>query len=160
MGPEEKTDQDGIDVRRFRSILDHHSHLYPRSLQPRRDGQDCQMPFAIISAGVSRLLLILGIQPQGNAHLIERHVDPVGMNLNSCDHGAEDRAQLLRIEILPTGGKPRCLVQKPLLGNGVGATTLNGVQHGNRIGEPCADPASDQSLDMSGRNALALLRPP
>ena len=118
------------------------------------------MPFAIISAGVSRLLLILGIQPQGNAHLIERHVDPVGMNLDFCDHGEEERTQLLRIEILPAGGKPRRLVQKPLLGNGVGPTTLNCVQHGDRISEPCADPASDQSLDMSGRNALTPPRPP
>ena len=106
MGPEKKTDQDGIDVRRFRSIIDHHSHLYPCPLQPRRDCQDCQMLFAIISAGVSRLRLILGIQPQSKAHLIERQVDPVGMNLNSCDHGAENCTQLLRIELLPGGGKP------------------------------------------------------
>ena len=96
--------------------------------------------------------------------MIECHVDPVGMNLDSCDHGAENRTQLLRIELLPAGGKPRRLVQKPLLGNGVGPTTLNCVQHGDRISEPRADPARDQSLDMSGRNALApprrLIRPP
>ncbi len=159
MGPDEKTYQDGIDIRRLGSIIDHHSHLYPRSLQPRADRQDRQMPFSIISAGVSRLLFIgLGIQPQGNAHLIERHVDPVGMNLDFCDHGEEERTQVLRIEILPAGGKPRRLVQKRLLGNGVGATTLNCVQHGDRISEPCAYPASDQSLDMSGRNALTPLR--
>ena len=45
-------------------------------------------------------LIGLGIQPQGNAHLIEGQFDPVGMNLNSCDHGAEDCTQLLRIELL------------------------------------------------------------
>ena len=119
VGPEKKTDQDGIDVRRLRSIIDHHSHLYPCPLQPRRDGQDCQMLFAIISAGVSRLLLILGIQPQSKAQLIERQVDPVGMNLDFCDHGTEKSAQLLDIEILPAGGKPRRLVQKRFLANGV-----------------------------------------
>ena len=154
VGPEKKTDQDGIDLRRFRSIIDHHSHLYPCTLQPRRDGQDCQMLFAIISAGVSRLLLILGIQPQSKAQLIERQVDPVGMNLNSCDHGAENCTQLLRIELLPGAGKPSRLVQKTLLGNRVGPMALNCVQHGDRISEPRAYPARDQSLDMRGRNAL------
>ncbi len=117
------------------------------------------MPFSIISAGVSRLLFIgLGIQPQGNAHLIECHVDPVGMNLDFCDHGEEKRTQVVRIEILPAGGKTRSLVQKRLLGNGVGATTLNCIQHGDRISEPCVYPAGDQSLDMSGRYALTPLR--
>ena len=89
--------------------------------------------------------------------MIERHVDPVGMNLDFCDHGAENRAQPLRIEILPGGGKPRRLVQKPLLGNGVGPMTLNCVQHGDRISEPTADTAGDQSLDMRGRKALTPL---
>ena len=38
--------------------------------------------------GMSRFVFIgLSIQPQGNAHLIERLVDPVGMNLDFCDHG-------------------------------------------------------------------------
>jgi hypothetical protein len=42
------------------------------------------MPFSIISAGVSRLLFIgLGTQPQGSAHLIESHLDPAEMNLES-----------------------------------------------------------------------------
>jgi hypothetical protein len=108
---------------------------------------------------VSRLLLIgLGIQPQGNAHLIECHVDPVGMNVDFCDHGEEKRTQVLRVEILPAGGKPRSLVQKRLLGNGVGATTLDGVQNGNGIGEPCAYAVSDQSLNVGGRDALTPLR--
>jgi hypothetical protein len=97
------------------------------------------MPFSIISAGVSTLLFIgLGIQPQGNAHLIECQVGPVGVNLDFCHHGEEKRTQVLRIEILPAGGKLRSLVKKRLLGNGVGATTLNCVQDGNRISEPCA----------------------
>ena len=60
------------------------------------------------------------------------------MNLDFCDHGTEKSAQLLDIEILPAGGKPRGLVQKRFLGNGVGSTTLNCVQHGDRIGKPCA----------------------
>ena len=55
---------------------------------------------------------------------------------------------MLRIEILPAGGKSCSLVQKRLLGNGVGTMTLNCVQHDHRIGEPCAYPASDQSLNM------------
>jgi methylenetetrahydrofolate reductase (NADPH) len=67
------------------------------------------MPCAIISAGMNRLRLILGIQPQGNAYLIEHHVDPVGMNLNSCGHGAEDRAQVFGVELLPGGGEPHRL---------------------------------------------------
>ena len=100
------------------------------------------------------LFIGLGIQPQGNAHLIECHLDPVGMNLDFCDHGKEERTQVLCIEIQPAGGKPSSLVQKRLLGNGVGATTLNCVEHGDRVSEPCAHPASDQSLKMSGRNAL------
>ena len=112
------------------------------------------MPCAIISAGVNRLRLILGIQPQGNAYLIERHVDPVGMNLNSCGHGVEDRAQLLGVDLLPGGGEPHRLVQKPLLGNSVRPATLDRVQYGDRIGESRADPVSNQSLDLSGRNAL------
>ena len=87
--------------------------------------------------------LILGIQPQGNAHLIERDVDPVGMNLNFCDHVPEDRTQLLRIEFLPGGGKPRSLVQKPLVGSRVGSTALDSVQHRDRIGKPSADPGSN-----------------
>ena len=104
------------------------------------------MLFSITSAGVSRLLFIgLGIQPQGNAHLIECHVDPVGMNLNFRDYGEEKRTQVLRIEILPAGGKPRSLVQKRLLGNGVGTTTLNCIQHGDRISEPCAYPAATRA---------------
>ena len=78
--------------------------------------------------------------------------------MNSCDYGAEDRTQLLRIEILPAGGKPRRLVQKRLLSNGIGPTTLDCVQHGDWIGEPCAYPARNQSFDMGGRNALAPLR--
>ena len=117
------------------------------------------MPFSVISAGVSGLPLILGIQPQGNAHLIECYVDPVGMSLNSCDHGAEDRTQALRIELLPVAGKPRSLNQKRLLGNGVGTTTLNRIQHGDGISEPGAYTASDQSLNISGRNALASSSP-
>ena len=117
------------------------------------------MPFSIIiRRGEQVAVDPLGIQPQGNAHLIECHVDPVGMNLDFCDHGEEKRTQALRIEILPAGGKPRRLVQKRLLGNGVGAMTLNCIQHGDRISEPCAYPASDQSLDMSGRDALTPLR--
>jgi hypothetical protein len=117
------------------------------------------MLLSIVFAGESGLLFIgLGIQPQGNAHLIECHVDPVGMNLDSCNQGEEKGTQVLRIEILPAGGKPRSLVQKRLLGNGVRATTLNCIQHGDRISEPCAYPASNQSLDMSGRNALTPLR--
>jgi hypothetical protein len=43
---------------------------------------------------------------------------------------------------------------KPLLGNGVGLTTVNCIQHGDRVGEPRVDPARDQSLYMGGRNAL------
>jgi hypothetical protein len=68
------------------------------------------MPFAIISAGMGWLVFILGVQPQGNAHLIQCHVDPVGMNLNSCKHSAEHRTQLLGIEILPSGDELRRLV--------------------------------------------------
>ena len=106
------------------------------------------MLFAIISASLSRLRFIgLGIQPQGNAHLIECHVDPVGMNLDFADQGEEKGTQVLRIEILPAGGKPRGLAQKRLLGNGVGATALNGVQHRDRISEPCVYPASNQSVN-------------
>jgi hypothetical protein len=155
VGPDKNTDQDGIDVRRLGSIIDHQSHLYPCSLQPRGDGQDCQMPFSITFASLSKLLSIgLGTQPQGNAHLIECQIGPVGVDLDFRHHSEEKRAQVLRIEILPAGGKPRSLVKKRLLGNNVGATTLNCVQDGNRVSEPCADPASNQSLDMSGRNAL------
>jgi hypothetical protein len=56
--------------------------------------------------------------------------------------------------------KPRSLVQKRLLANSVGATTVNCIQHGDRISKPCACPASDQSLDVGGRDALAsFLRP-
>ena len=83
------------------------------------------MPFSIAFAGASRLYLILGIQPQGNAQLVECHVDPVSMNLDFCDHGKEKCTQVLRIEILPAGGKPRSLVQKRLLADGIGAMTLN-----------------------------------
>ena len=119
------------------------------------------MLFSITSAGVNRLLFIgLGIQPSGNAHLIKCHVDPVRMNLNFRDYGEEKRTQILRIEILPAGGKPRSLVQKRLLGNGVGTTTLNCIQHGDRISEPRAYPVRNQSLDMSGWDALAPLRSP
>ena len=82
------------------------------------------MAFTIISAGGTSLRLILGIQPQNHAHLIECHVDSVRMNLNSCDHGTKDGTQPLRIEILPTGCKPCRLVQKPLLGNRAGPMTL------------------------------------
>ena len=117
------------------------------------------MPFSNISVGASGLLFIgLGIQPQSNAHLIECHVDPVGMNLDFCHHGVEKGTQVLRIEILPAPGKPRRLVQKRLLGNRVRATTLNRVQHGDRISKPSAYTAGDQSLDMSGRDALTSLR--
>ena len=77
------------------------------------------------------------------------------MNLNSWDHGAKDRTQLIRIELLPGGGEPRSLVQKPLLGDRLGPMTLNCIQHGNGISDPRADPANNQSLDMGGRNALA-----
>ena len=76
------------------------------------------------------------------------------MNLDLCNHGAEKRAQMLDIEILPASDKPRSLVKKRLMANGVGPTILDCVQHGDRISEPCADPASDQSFDVSGRNAL------
>ena len=94
----------------------------------------------------------------GKAQLIEHQVDPVGTNLDFCDHGTEKSAHMLDIEILPAGGKPRSLVQKRFLGNGVGSTTLNCVQHSDRIGEPCAYPASDQSLDMDSRDALTPIR--
>jgi hypothetical protein len=117
------------------------------------------MPFASISAGVSRSLLVFfGIEPQGNAPLIEPHVDPLGMNLNCRDHGADDCAQMLGVEILPTGRKPRRSVQKPLLGNGIGPMTLNRVQNGDWVGEPRADPGRNQGLDVGGRNALTPLR--
>jgi hypothetical protein len=101
------------------------------------------MLFSIMSAGVSVLLLVLGIQPQDNAHLIECQVDPVGVNLNFCHHGEEEHTQALRIEILPAGGKQSSLVQKLLLGDGVGAMTPNCVQHGHRISEPGAYPVRD-----------------
>jgi hypothetical protein len=96
--PQQKTDA-RIDIRRLGPIIDHKSHLDSRPLQPRRDRQDCQIPLAIISPGVNKLrLIILGIQPRRNAHLIERHFDPVRMNLNSCYDGTEDRTQSLSIE--------------------------------------------------------------
>ena len=117
------------------------------------------MPLSITCAGVKRLLFIgFGIEPQSNAHLIEGHVDLVGMNLDFCDYGEGKRTQVLRIEILPAGGKPRSLVEKRLLCDGVRPTALDSVQHDDRISEPCAYPASNESLDMSGRNALAPLR--
>jgi len=79
MGPDEKTYQDGIDVRRFGPIIDHQSHLYPGSLQLRADRQDHQMPFAIRSDGVSRLRLIgLGspvVQSRGGCSGIRAHVN-------------------------------------------------------------------------------------
>src|SRR6516164_10903859 len=81
------------------------------------------------------------------------------MNFNSCDHGAEYRAEVFGVEILPSGRKPCSLVQKPLLGNRVGPTTLDRIQHCDRIAEPCAYPASNESLDKSGRKSLAPLRP-
>src|SRR6516162_7366024 len=111
-----------------------------------------------MSVGASGLLLVgLGIQPQSNTPLIECHVDPVGMNLDFCDHGEEQRTQVLRTQILPAGGKPRSLVQQRLLGNGFRPNTLNCVQHGHGISEPRAYAASNQSLDMSGWNALTSL---
>ena len=65
----------------------------------------------ITSGGVSRLPFIgLGTQTQGKAHLIERHVDSIGMNLDARDEGEEKRADILRTEIVPAGGKPRSLV--------------------------------------------------
>ncbi len=94
------------------------------------------MSLSVICPGVSKLPLILGIQPKGNAHLIECNVDPVGMNLNSCDCGAEDRTQPICIEIPPGASKSRRLDQKPLLGDSVGPTTLDRVQHGDGISEP------------------------
>ena len=45
---------------------------------------------------------------------------------------------MLRIEILPVGGKSCSLVQKRLLGNAVGTMTLNCVQHDHRIGDTLA----------------------
>ena len=156
MGPDEKTYQGAIDSRRRGSILYHHSHLDPRALQTRPDGQDHQMLLWVTSDGVGRLRFIgLGTQTQGDAHLIERHVDPVGMNLDARDKGEEKPAEILRTEIVPAGGKPRSLVQQLLLCNGVGVTALDGVEDGDRIGEPCAYTAGDQSLDVGGRDALA-----
>ena len=78
------------------------------------------------------------------------------MNLNSRDCGAEDRTYPICIEILPVSSKPRRLLQKHLLGDSIEPTTLGSVKHGDGIGEPSADPARNQSLDMSSRNALAL----
>jgi hypothetical protein len=57
---------------------------------------------SVVASGLSKLPLILAVQPHHYAHLIECHIDPVGMDLNSCDDGAEDRMQLLGIEILPS----------------------------------------------------------
>ena len=121
MGPDEKTYQDGIDVRRLGSIFYHHSHLYPRSLQPRADGQHLWLPFSIIPAEVSGLwTAVCSIQHPGNAHLVESHFDPVGMDLHFRDQDDEKRTQVLSMEILPVRGKPHSLVQKLLLGTGVG----------------------------------------
>jgi len=39
VGADEKTYEDRIHVRRLGSIINHHSHPYPRSLQPRADCQ-------------------------------------------------------------------------------------------------------------------------
>ena len=112
------------------------------------------MSLSIISARVSKLLLILGIEPQGNAHLIECHLNPVRMNSNFCGHSAEDckcsRSASSSCQEATSRAAPR---QKRLLGNGIGLMTLNCVQHGYGISEPPANPAPDQSLDMRGRNA-------
>lgn len=73
------------------------------------------MPLSLISFGVSRLLLSLATQVQRNTHLIERYLDPVRMNLDSCDHSAEDYTQMLRIQLTPRVRKPPCLIQEALL---------------------------------------------
>lgn len=91
----------------------------------------------VTSAGVGRLPFIgPGTQTQGKAHLIERHVDPVGMNLDARDKGEEKRSEILRTQKVPAGGKPGSLIQQLLLFNGVGVTALDGVEDGDRIGEP------------------------
>ena len=111
MGPDEQTYQSAIDSRRRGSIVYHHSHLDPRALQTRVDRQNHQMLLLITFRGVSRLPFIgLSTQTQGKAHLVERQVDPVGMNLDAREEGEEKRAELLRTEIVPAGGKPRSLV--------------------------------------------------
>src|SRR6516164_4862597 len=79
------------------------------------------------------------------------------MNLNSCKHSAEHRTHLLRIQILPGGGKPRSLVQQRLLGDGFRPNTLNCVQHGHGISEPSAYSVGYESLNISGRDALTSL---
>lgn len=78
------------------------------------------------------------------------------MNLNSRDRGAEDRTKPLRIELLPGRRMPPRLVQKLFLANATYPTTLYGVQHGDWVGEPRANPACDQPLDLRGRKALPL----
>ncbi|MGH6749915.1 MAG: DDE-type integrase/transposase/recombinase [Methyloceanibacter sp.] len=51
--------------------VDHEGEVLEVFATNRRDRQDCQITFAIITAGVSRLRLILGFQPQVNAALSE-----------------------------------------------------------------------------------------
>ena len=136
MGPDEKTYQGAIDTRWRGSIIDHHSHLDSGALQTRADGQDHQMLLWITSSGVGRLPFIeLGAQTQDKAHLVERHFDPVRMNLDARNEGEEKRADILCTKIVPSGGKPRSLIQQLLLCNSIGITALDGVDDGNRIGK-------------------------
>jgi hypothetical protein len=72
------------------------------------------MTLAVVFIGVSRFPLILGIEPQGNAHSIKGHLDLVGMDFNICDHGAQERAQPFRREVLPGAFELRSIIQKPL----------------------------------------------
>jgi hypothetical protein len=51
--PEHKTDQTRIDIRRLGPIIDHKSHLDSRSLQSRRDSQDCQIPLLCLASAAA-----------------------------------------------------------------------------------------------------------
>jgi hypothetical protein len=108
MGPDKKTDQGAIDTRRRGFIINHHTHLDPSALQTRADRQDHQMLLWVTSSRIGRLPFIeLGAQTQDKAHLVERHFDPVRMNLDARNEGEEKRADILCTKIVPSGGKPR-----------------------------------------------------
>jgi hypothetical protein len=80
--------------------------------------------------------------------LIEWHL----LNCEKSDLPANDpsyktevykNAQPLWAHLLVVGEPAASRAAPSSLGNGVGSTTLDRVQHGDRIGEPCAYPASN-----------------
>ena len=90
------------------------------------------MSFAVISAGVSRLpLVFFGVEPQGNADLIERHVHPVAneLELSWPWHGGSHAAA--PIELLPQEAVRRAASSRSFFWVTASGPPLNCVQHEN-----------------------------